>query len=309
MNRRVLGSRSLPGPFGGRGREARGPARCRRDLGCPERARCLPQCPAWVGCRLGSVEWDRRSERRRRRPRCPAWRWPRPGCTAWCRQPPRCAVGPPLRRAAGYRCRRRPRRERRRCGRRVWRRPGRRRRGGRRQQGQWVDVGVAGARFAHSEVQVGRGRRALARGSDRADALAARHVLSGVHRQRRQVQVGGVETVAGPHAHRQPRRARCPGEAHLSSRGGHHRRPDRCRDVDAAVLSARVRVRSVSVRGDHLAADGPKPRRLSRPGKRGRGREERCEDEQKSAHPENVQARAQGGEGGVAGLLRLVTRR
>jgi hypothetical protein len=168
---------------------------------------------------------------------------------------------------------------------------------------------VPRARFAHSEVQVRRGRRALARGSDRADAFAARHVLAGVHGYRRQVQVRGVEPVAGPHAHRQPRGARCPGEAHLARRGGHHRRPHRRRDVDAAVLSARVRVGSVSVRRDHLAADGPEPRRLSRRGKSRGNSEEACEDEQKSAHPENVWARAPGGEVGVAGLLRLVTRR
>jgi hypothetical protein len=168
---------------------------------------------------------------------------------------------------------------------------------------------VPRARFAHSEVQVRRGRRALARGSDGAYSLAARDMLASLHRYRRQVQVRGIEPIAGPHAHRQPRRARGPGEAHLARRGRDHRGSNRCRYVDAAVLSARVRIGSVSVRRDHLAADGPEPRRLSRRGKRRGNSEEGCEDEQKSAHPENMWARAPGGPGGVAGLLRLVTRR
>ena len=178
----------------------------------------------------------------------------------------------------------------------------------RRQQRERVDVGVAASCFAHAEVEVRRCGRALARGSDRAEALASRYVCSGADRDRREVEVRGVEAVAGPHAHRQTGRAGDASEADLPAGRRHHRRSDSRPDVDAPVLTRGIRIGSVPVRRDHLAANGPDPGRFGRRGEHPGDYEEGCEDEQESAHPATVRARRGGGGGGVAGLLRFVTR-
>jgi hypothetical protein len=115
--------------------------------------------------------------------------------------------------------------------------------------------------------------------------------------------------VAGPHAHRQPRRAGSAREAHLAVRGSHDRGSHRCRYVYAAMLLGRVRIGSVAVLRDYLAADGPEPGRFGRRSESLGECEEGGEDEQESAHPATVRAHTRGGGGEVTALLRFVTRK
>jgi hypothetical protein len=167
---------------------------------------------------------------------------------------------------------------------------------------------VARARFAHAEVEVRRRGGALARRPHRTDAPPGRDPLATAHRECGEVEIGGVEAVARPDAHGQPRRAGRAREQHLAAGGRHHRSADRCRDVDASVLSGRVRVGPVAVLRDHLAADRPEPGGLGWGGESRGECEEGGEGEQESAHPATVRARGHDGGGGVAALLRFVTR-
>jgi hypothetical protein len=241
----------------------------------------------------------RRAGRRTRRGRCP--RYP-----AWRRH--RARGRPRGGRCSRCRCWAWGQRRRRWCGR--WVRRLRRRRCHRgRQQRERVHVRVPAARLAHAEMEVRGCRRALAGRSDRAQALASGYMRASTHRDRRKVQIGSVVAVAGPHAHRQPRRAGRASEPHLPARGGDHRRSDRRRYVDAAVLSARVRVGPVPVLGDHLAPDRPEPGRVSGSGESRGKREEGGQDEKESAHRASVGAHARGDGGGVAELLLFVTRK
>ena len=124
----------------------------------------------------------------------------------------------------------------------------------------------------------------------------------GVDRDRGQVQVRGVEPVAGPHAHGQARRAGGPGEQHLAARCRHDRRGHRRRDVDPAVLPSGIGVVAVPVRSDDVAPDRPAPRGVCGSGEEKEG----GEGDQESAHPAMVRARARGGTArsqGCCGLL------
>ena len=138
-----------------------------------------------------------------------AERMVRPRCGR--RGEPACGIGvgcPSARPGAGLGAGR-DRRGRRRC--RLRCRDRRRRRGsgrsgrrGRWQEGEWVVVAVAGAGVADAEVEV----RAVA---ERVPVVPtapirspARYLAARAHRQRRQVEVGGVEAVGGADADREP---------------------------------------------------------------------------------------------------------
>ena len=106
--------------------------------------------------------------------------------------------------------------------------------------------------------------------SRRSDAVAP------AHRERREVEVGGVEAVGGPHGDRQAGRSGRAREAHLTTRGRHHPGAERAGDVDAAVLAAGVRIVAVAVGADQLAPERPRPGGVSRGREqRGRRREDR----------------------------------
>ena len=88
------------------------------------------------------------------------------------------------------------------------------------------------------------------RRADRAQALAGGHVRARADRDRGQVQVRGVEAVAGPHAHGQARRAGRSRQTAPRRPPPPHRRAHRRRDVDPAVLPGGIGVVAVPVRSD-----------------------------------------------------------
>jgi hypothetical protein len=117
------------------------------------------------------------------------------------------------------------------------------------------------AGVAHAEVQVRLLDRATAADAHRADAIPAADPLPRAHRQRREVEVGGLQPIARrAHGDRETRRSRDVGEGHRAPHRGHDRRAHGGRYVDAAVLPARVRVRRVEQeRLEHGTVDRPGP--------------------------------------------------
>jgi hypothetical protein len=109
-------------------------------------------------------------------------------------------------------------------------------------------VSLATAGVPDTEVQVRRLGRALARRADGAEPLPGRDLLALAHSHARQVQVGGVEApVGGAHGDGQSGGACDAGEADRSGGGGNDRRPRRTGDVDPAMLTSRIGIRSVAV--------------------------------------------------------------
>jgi hypothetical protein len=154
-------------------------------------------------------------------------------------------------------------------------------RGRRRQQGKRVAVGMAAAGLAHPEMQVGWLGRPRSRRADGTDPFTGRHGLAFLHRRGGEMKVGRVKAVERTDAEREPRRAGGTGEADGAAHGRHHRLPGFPRNVDAAVLAARVGVVTVGVRSDDLAAQRPYPggRRGRREGEEGEGSGRECEME------------------------------
>jgi hypothetical protein len=133
----------------------------------------------------------------------------------------------------------------------------------RRQQRKRIPIGMSSTGRAHAEVQMWGVCRAASAGPDRADRLAGDHGLSCSDGDPGEVQVGGVEaTVGSPHGDGQAGVPGRPGEAHRSRRGRDHRRANRRRDVDAAVLLGGVRVAAEVVGGQQPALHGPAPAAL-----------------------------------------------
>ena len=167
-----------------------------------------------------------------------------------------------------------------------WRRRG--------QEAKRVVVGVAAARVTDTEVEVRRLHRAAPARADGAEALTRGDLLALADRHRGQVQVGSVEAaVGGAHRHGEAGRAGRPGEAHRAGGGRAHGAPTRRRDVDAAVLAARVGVVAVAVGREDLSLDRPAP--AGRGTRRRRGHEQRGRDRE--------QQRSEDGTDGHAGKL------
>jgi hypothetical protein len=119
---------------------------------------------------------------------------------------------------------------------------------------------MPGSGPADAEVQVGAHRRPAAGRADGPEALSLAKPLAALDADRREVEVRRVEAaIRRPQGDGEPGRSGDPREPDFPRR----RRDDRLakprRDIDAAVLSGRIRVRTVAVARDHLAADGPRP--------------------------------------------------
>jgi hypothetical protein len=146
---------------------------------------------------------------------------------------------------------------------------------------------VARPGIAHAEVEMGRGRRAGSGYADGADAVAGGNLGAGSDRERRQVEVGGVVTVATANADRQAGGSGAAREADLAPGRRDHGRSDGGCYVDASVLSSCIRIGAVAVARDDLARHRPYPGCFG-----GRRDDEEARDEKKkeSAHAANVRA-------------------
>jgi hypothetical protein len=224
----------LGGRRSGRGRRHRGD--CRR-----------------AGRRLGGRRSRRRGHgrrrRRRRRRRVEARRRSRGRLgRRGCRQRLGCRC----------RCRRRQRRSRR-------NRRGRRRRGRRRQEAERIEVALVAGVHADAQVDVGNvelGRPARPDRPDRRTLCehgALRNAERAEMRERHGERVGREDRDAlAARGHR-------PGERHLSGSRRDDGRSRRSPDVDAAVLTTRVRVRRIErERREHRSGHRPRPRACSR---------------------------------------------
>ncbi len=206
--------------------------------------------------------------------------------------------GAPMRRAAGTR--NRPG-ERTGCGASATgagarRAPGRLARCGRerRQEVQGITIGVLVAGLADSEMQMGHGSGPGPGRANRTEPVPGGDRRALAHRDRGQVQVGGVEAPVGA-AHRDgdPGAAERPGEPHLATDRGHDGGALGSRDVNTPVLTRRIGVGAVVKGGDDLAAQRPLPA-----GDRGRRRNGR------EAKPHEGDEKGTGGHRANLGRLR-----
>jgi hypothetical protein len=156
-------------------------------------------------------------------------------------------------------------------------RSGRRRRATRGQEGERVEVALVVVAAADAEVDVGLAGDRVGALADRSDALALRDVRAARDGDGSELQQRDGEPVGGPDRDRAAAVRDRADEADVAGDGRAHHRADRPADVDAAMLTAGVRVRAERERSQELPVDGPGPR--SRGGGRGE-RSERADDEQ-----------------------------
>lgn len=163
-------------------------------------------------------------------------------------------------------------RRRRRNGRR--RRP-RRRRGERRQEAERVEIALRLSRRTDTEMQIRLVKVQRAAWADRAKSVTFRHSVVLVHRVRPEVRERHGQPAGGLDRHRLAVRRHRPCVADDAARRCDHGDPGRRRaDVDAAVLTAGVRMRGIEREAlQHRTGDRP------RPGVRARNPEDEEEEE------------------------------
>jgi hypothetical protein len=158
---------------------------------------------------------------------------------------------------------------------RWWRRRLRRR--PRRQQRHRVDVPVRISRVADAQVNVRLRPLGVAARPDRSDHVSLHDGRPDGDADRAEVDERDRPAIRGPHRQAQPLARHSSCERHGAARGRTHVGTGRSADVDAAVLSARVRVVPGDERPQHGTVGGPRPRRGARhQHERGKQDDEEC---------------------------------
>ena len=153
----------------------------------------------------------------------------------------------------------------------------------RRKEGQRVEVTLVVAREADAEVDEGLGDVDGPVRPHRADGRALRNRLAALHGGRSEVQERRGMTVARLDRHGLAAVRDDSGERHDARDGSHDRCPRPSAEVDATVLSGRVRVCPVErERPQHRAVDGPAPGPRDRHGADERNEKEDSESPQTS---------------------------
>jgi hypothetical protein len=135
-----------------------------------------------------------------------------------------------------------------------------------RQQGLRVDVSLVVVGMPDAELHVGAGRLGVAAGTDRPDAVALGNRRALGHRDRPQLRERHRPAVRGQDRHRLAAAGNGPRECHDPRRGSEHLLARLTTDIDAAVLSRRVRMgRIEGERNEDRPVGRPRPR----PGRHG----------------------------------------
>jgi hypothetical protein len=166
------------------------------------------------------------------------------------------------------------------------RRRGRRRRrdhdpGALGQERERVDVALFLGGASDPQVHVRLAGHRVGTLTDRADARSLGDLVSSIHGDRGELQQGHGVAVARSDRQRTTASGNGPGERHDPRSRRAHRFAERAADVDAAVLSARIRIRAEDERAEHGPVERPGPRVSSA---RKQQHDQRARDDREPTH-------------------------